>query len=101
MSYKLFNSRYQAFIVDIEKNSYIPIDPANSDYQQYLLWLEEGNTPEPADIPPAPTYQELRAAAYPDFKDYLDGIVKGDLAQQQTYIDACLAVKELYPKVTV
>jgi len=52
MSYKLFNSRYQAFIVDIEKNSYIPIDSANSDYQKYLAWLSEGNTPEPADIPP-------------------------------------------------
>ena len=49
------------------------------------------------EIIPA-TYQELRAAAYPDFRLYLDGIVKGDAAQVQTYIDDCLAVKAKYPK---
>jgi hypothetical protein len=27
----------------------IPFDPDNRDYQQYLKWLEEGNTPLPAD----------------------------------------------------
>ena len=43
-------------------------------------------------------YQRDRAKEYPDFKDYLDGIVKGDQAQIQTYIDACLAVKDKYPK---
>jgi hypothetical protein len=43
-------------------------------------------------------YKELRAKEYPDFKDYLDGIVKNDQAQIQAYIDACLAVKNKYPK---
>lgn len=44
------------------------------------------------------TYQVKRANEYPDFKLYLDGIVKGDAAQVQEYIDACLAVKAKYPK---
>lgn len=39
-----------------------------------------------------------RAAEYPPMTDYLDGIVKGNQAQVQAYIDACLAVKAKYPK---
>ena len=43
-------------------------------------------------------YQQQRSLEYPAIADYLDGIVKSDTEQVQTYIDACLAVKAKYPK---
>lgn len=43
-------------------------------------------------------YQRLRASEYPDFREYLDGIVKADQAQIDAYIAACQAVKDKYPK---
>jgi len=44
------------------------------------------------------SYQVKRSFEYPAIADYLDGIVKGDTAQVQAYVDACLAVKAKYPK---
>ena len=33
----------------IADNAFIPLDPANTDYQAYLAWVEAGNEPLPAE----------------------------------------------------
>ena len=50
--YKLLKNIYTNVsdsVLRIEDNTCIPFDPDNTDYQAYLKWVAEGNTPEPAE----------------------------------------------------
>jgi hypothetical protein len=52
--YKLHKDNFGQIVVVIRDNgdgsmTSIPMSEDNTDYQAYLLWCEEGNTPEPAD----------------------------------------------------
>jgi hypothetical protein len=50
--YKLIKSEIDGAIHSIFRqldNTIIPMVEDNIDYQAYLKWLAEGNTPEPAD----------------------------------------------------
>lgn len=49
--YKLQKDFYNEIcaVTIVDENISIPINPENTDYQEYLAWVAEGNTPEPAD----------------------------------------------------
>ena len=47
--YKLYLVMGTQFVIRLSDNACIPFDPANTDYQAFLRWCEEGNTPEQAD----------------------------------------------------
>ena len=44
-----WNETEYSSVIDLNRMCAIPFDPANTDYQAYLKWLEEGNTPEEAE----------------------------------------------------
>ena len=51
MTYQLTTSNC---ILRTSDGAFIPPDPANTDYQAFLAWVEQGGTPEPAPIPEPP-----------------------------------------------
>ena len=74
----------------------IPFDEANSDYQMYRIWLDEGNTPEPADVV-TPDYRAQRAAEYPSIGDQLDALFHAGMMPRELTIQI-QAIKAKYPK---
>ena len=86
----------------IADNAFIPVDPAYSDYAEYLKWLAEGNEPLPADS--SPVYvtdtEALRKAAYREESDPLFFKWQRGEATEAEWIAAVNAIKARYPEPT-
>ncbi len=51
-NYKLIKDQLTNEVKSVKRttdNVFIPFDDNNTDYQAYLAWVAEGNTPDPAD----------------------------------------------------
>lgn len=72
-SYRLTNSKT---ILRLDDMASIPNDINNSDYRDYLIWLDQGNTPEPVPVPPTPSLEERITAKWEDIKSYRDNLTQ-------------------------
>lgn len=83
--YKLTNTTSILRTVD---GAYIPADEANTDYQAYLAWLAEGNTPEPDD---QPTQMQIIESLKEAIQSHLDATAQSlgydDIKTAVTYAD--------------
>ncbi len=89
--YKLTDS--PSIIIRITDGACIPTDPANTDYQRYLEWLAEGNTPLPVD---PPTSEQIMAECVERTQKRLD-----DFARTRNYdgiMSACTYATSTVPK---
>jgi len=57
----IFPNTISDFVIRLSDNAFIPFDPANTDAQQFKIWLQEGNIPASADGETIVTQEEVDA----------------------------------------
>jgi hypothetical protein len=60
------NKPHESLIQREADGAFVPFDEANVDYQDYLAWLDDGNTPNP---PPAIPTPPIEAPPPPDINE--------------------------------
>jgi len=82
-------------VIRLKDGAYVPFSPGNTDYAEYLKWVEEGNTPEPA---PEGPWREATWADYRSQREtYLDrlaGIATFDDAGDGVVKEACRVFRQ-------
>lgn len=72
MNYQLTNG---SSIIRLGDNAFIPVDPANADYQAYLSWVAMGNVAQPAT---QPTLSQVIASLEIAVQLWLDQTAQGN-----------------------
>jgi len=82
-----------------KEDSYIPTDPANTDYQQFIQDVAEQGIGivEGPDVV-QPSYSELRETEYPSREDQFDMQYHDQVDETTTWKDTIQVVKDKYPK---
>jgi hypothetical protein len=78
-------------IIRIDDGAFIPVDPSNTGYQEYLAWVAAGNTPLPV---PAVTVDDIVQEFLPQLQAWLDSV-----AQQNNYDSALSCISYLNSSV--
>ena len=85
-------------ILRVSDGAFIPADEANTDYADYLLWLEEGNTAKEAAPEPKPDIEALRRAAYQVEADPLFFKAQRGEATQADWLAKVEEIKARFPE---
>jgi len=101
MNYKFYNDQSGniSSINIVNTNQFIPLDPANRDYQQFIQDVAEqgiGIVEGPDII--EPDYATLRSQEYPSREDQLDMMYWDKINGTTTWEDTIQAIKAKYPK---